>query len=92
VITLSGNVLFASNKSQLLPGAQNSLSQVAEAIKPQDDKKVLNRRSHRLARLRRDEPSAVQGARRLSRAFLTTQGVTPDRITTAGLGPSRPVC
>jgi len=91
VITLSGNVLFASNKSQLLPGAQNSLSQVAEAIKTQEDKKVLIE-GHTDSRGSDATNQALSKARADSvAAFLTAQGVPADRITTAGLGPSRPV-
>jgi len=91
VITLSGGVLFASNKSQLLPGAQTSLQQVAEAIKTQDDKKVLVE-GHTDSRGSDATNQALSKARADSVAsFLVTQGVPPDRVTTAGLGPSRPV-
>jgi outer membrane protein OmpA-like peptidoglycan-associated protein len=91
VITLSGGVLFASNKSQLLPGAQNSLTQVAEAIKTQDDKKVLVE-GHTDSRGSDATNQALSKARADSVAsFLISQGVPSDRISTAGLGPSRPV-
>jgi outer membrane protein OmpA-like peptidoglycan-associated protein len=91
VITLSGGVLFASNKSQLLPGAQNSLSQVAEAIKSQEDKKVLVE-GHTDSRGSDVTNQALSKARADSVAsYLISQGVPADRITTAGLGPSRPV-
>ncbi|HET6340466.1 MAG TPA: OmpA family protein, partial [Polyangiales bacterium] len=91
VITLSGGVLFASNKSQLLPGAQTSLSQVAEAIKTQDDKKVLVE-GHTDSRGSDVTNQALSKARADSVAsYLVSQGVPPDRVTTAGLGPSRPV-
>jgi outer membrane protein OmpA-like peptidoglycan-associated protein len=91
VITLSGGVLFASNKSQLLPGAQNSLTQVAEAIKTQEDKKVLVE-GHTDSRGSDVTNQALSKARADSVAsYLISQGVPADRITTAGLGPSRPV-
>lgn len=91
VITLSGGVLFASNKSQLLPGAQASLGQVAEAIKTQDDKKVLVE-GHTDSRGSDVTNQALSKARADSVAsYLVSQGVPPDRVTTAGLGPSRPV-
>src|SRR6185503_5358733 len=41
VITLSGSVLFASNKDTLLPGAEERLGQVAYALKTQDDHKIV---------------------------------------------------
>lgn len=91
VITLSGGVLFASNKSQLLPGAQANLAQVAEAIKNQEDKKVLveghtdsrgsDQLNQNLSKARADSVAA----------FLVSHGVPQARITTAGLGSSRPV-
>lgn len=91
VITLSGGVLFASNKATLLPGAQSSLDQVAEAIKSQKDKKVLieghtdSRGSEATnQRLSKERADAVG-------QFLQSRGVTADRITTAGLAASRPV-
>lgn len=91
VITLAGGVLFASNKSQLLPGAQQSLGQIAEAIKSQDDKKVLIE-GHTDSRGSDVTNQALSKARADSvAAFLTTNGVPADRVTTAGLGPSRPV-
>jgi outer membrane protein OmpA-like peptidoglycan-associated protein len=91
VITLSGGVLFASNKSQLLPGAQNSLNQVAEALKSQEDKKILVE-GHTDSRGSDATNQALSKARADSVAsYLVSQGVPADRITTAGLGPSRPV-
>jgi outer membrane protein OmpA-like peptidoglycan-associated protein len=91
VITMAGGVLFASNKSQLLPGAQNSLDQVAEAIKTQDDKKILVE-GHTDSRGSDVTNQALSKARADAVAsFFISKGVPPDRITTAGLGPSRPV-
>lgn len=91
VITLAGGVLFASNKATLLPGAQTSLSQIAEAIKTQDDKRVLieghtdsrgsDVTNQQLSKARADAVGA----------FFMSHGVPPDRITTAGLASSRPV-
>jgi len=37
VITLSGSVLFASNKSERLPAAQERLTEVAKALNQGDD-------------------------------------------------------
>jgi outer membrane protein OmpA-like peptidoglycan-associated protein len=91
VITLSGGVLFASGKSQLMPSAEANLSQVADAIKSQSDRKVL-------VEGHTDSRGSAQLNQNLSKAradsvaaFLVSHGVEPDRITTAGLGPSNPV-
>lgn len=91
VITLAGGVLFASNKSALLPGAQTSLSQIAEAIKTQDDKKVLIE-GHTDSRGSDTTNQALSKARADSvGAFLMSAGVPADRVTSVGLGASRPV-
>ena len=91
VITLAGGVLFASNKSQLLPGAQNSLNQIADALKDQDDKKVLIE-GHTDSRGSDATNQALSKARADSvGSYLISRGVPAERITTAGLGPSRPV-
>lgn len=91
VITLAGGVLFASNKSQLLPGAQNSLNQIADALKDQDDKRVLIE-GHTDSRGSDATNQALSKARADSvGSYLISRGVPAERITTAGLGPSRPV-
>lgn len=91
VITLAGGVLFASNKSVLLPGAQNSLGQIADALKEQHDKRILIE-GHTDSRGSDVTNQALSQARAESvAAFLVSRGVPSDHITTAGLGPSRPV-
>jgi outer membrane protein OmpA-like peptidoglycan-associated protein len=91
VITLQGNVLFASGKSMLLPGAQSSLNQVADALKTQPNNKLLieghtdstgsDAINQALSKARAD---AVE-------SYLVTRGIPADHMTTAGLGSSRPV-
>jgi len=91
VITLSGNVLFASGKSQLLPGAQNGLDQVAEALKAQDDTKLLVE-GHTDSKGNDASNQALSQARAQAVAsYLVTRGIAQDRISSAGLGSSRPV-
>ena len=91
VITLPGNVLFASGKSMLLPGAQNSLSQVADALKDQThaaitieghtDSTGSDAINMELSRARAESVSS----------YLASRGLPKDQITTVGLGSSRPV-
>ncbi|HKU39873.1 MAG TPA: OmpA family protein [Polyangiales bacterium] len=91
VITLAGGVLFASNKSTLLPGAQQSLDQIADALKEDESKKILieghtdsrgsDTMNQQLSKARADAVAA----------YFKTRGVADDRLTTAGLGESRPV-
>ena len=90
VITMAGGVLFASGKSVLLPGAQNSLNQVAEALREQDDKILIE--GHTDSRGSDATNQALSKSRADAvGAYFTSHGIAQDRITTAGLGPSRPV-
>ena len=41
VITLSSSALFASSKDALLPGAEDRLGQVADALKAQGDHEIV---------------------------------------------------
>jgi outer membrane protein OmpA-like peptidoglycan-associated protein len=91
VITLPGNVLFASGKAMLLPGAQNSLGQVADALKDQPNA-TITVEGHT------DSTGSDVTNLELSRAraesvasFLLSRGLPKEQVTTAGLGPSRPV-
>jgi outer membrane protein OmpA-like peptidoglycan-associated protein len=91
VITLPGNVLFASGKSELLPGAQERLTQVAEALKDQEDKKILIE-GHTDSR--GSEMTNMELARRRAEAvssLLITRGIPAERVTSVGVGPARPV-
>jgi outer membrane protein OmpA-like peptidoglycan-associated protein len=91
VITLSGNVLFASGKSALLPGAQNGLEQVADALKTNEDSKILIE-GHTDSRGTDASNMALSKSRAESvQAFLVSRGVPSERMTAVGLGPSRPV-
>jgi len=91
VITLSGGVLFASGKSVLLPGAQTSLNQVADALKSQDNAKILveghtdstgnDGLNMELSRARAEAVAS----------YLASRGVPREVMTPQGLGPSRPV-
>ena len=46
VIVLPGSVLFASSKSDLLPGAQEKLGTVAEALKNRQDESKITVEGH----------------------------------------------
>jgi outer membrane protein OmpA-like peptidoglycan-associated protein len=92
VITLSGSVLFASGKHELLPQAQAKLSHVSDVLARQDpDAKIVvdgftdsqgsNDVNMRLSQQRAD---AV-------RSYLVGHGIAADRITAEGKGPTDPV-
>jgi outer membrane protein OmpA-like peptidoglycan-associated protein len=91
VITLSGSVLFASNKDALLPAAQERLGQVAEALKTQDDHKIV-------VEGHTDSQGSAASNQGLSErraqsvvSFLISKGVSADQIRAQGLGLTRPI-
>jgi outer membrane protein OmpA-like peptidoglycan-associated protein len=91
VITLSGAVLFASGKSELLPIAKEKLSQVAATLKDQGSPPIRIE-GHT------DSTGSAQANRKLSleradsvKAHLITAGLPGDKIATVGHGPDRPV-
>lgn len=91
VITLSGSVLFASNKDALLPAAQERLGQVAEALKTQDDHKIV-------VEGHTDSQGSATSNQGLSErraqsvvSFLISRGVPAAQIRAEGLGAGRPI-
>lgn len=92
VITLSGSVLFASNKFMLLPAAQAKLSQVAEALLKGDPDATFVVEGHTDSQ---GKPAANQelsvNRANAVREYLVSHGIASDRITSAGFGPDRPV-
>ncbi|WP_437807272.1 OmpA family protein [Sorangium sp. So ce1078] len=91
VITLSGAVLFASGKSELLPIAKEKLNQVATTLKDQGSP-PLRIEGHT------DSTGSAQVNRKLSldradsvKAHLVSVGLPADKIATVGHGPDRPV-
>lgn len=92
VITLSGSVLFASNKSDLLPGAQVKLNEVADALTKQDaDSKIVvegHTDSQGAAAYNQD---LSQRRAQAVRDYLVSRGIATDRVTAQGFGPTRPL-
>ncbi len=91
VITLSGSVLFASSKYELLPSAQEALGNVAATLAKNPDSRLLvhgytdsqGPLDYNLT-LSRNRAESV-------RAFLASHGIAADRITAQGFGPANPV-
>lgn len=91
VITLSGEVLFASGQSVLLPIAQQRLGQVAAMLRdnPNRDIEVDGFTDSRGSV---STNSALSLARAQSvREYLVSQGVPSERIRAQGFGPAQPV-
>lgn len=92
VITLSGAVIFASGKSDLLPTARHKLDQVADALKQSSPDSTFRVQGYTDS----TGPASVNqelSTRRAAtvRDYLVSRGVPENRITSEGLGPSNPV-
>lgn len=92
VITLSGSVLFASGKANLLPTAQLKLNDVAKALTEQDPDSKMVVEGHT------DSQGSASFNQNLSqeraqsvRDYLVSRGIASDRITASGFGPSRSI-
>lgn len=91
VITLSGSVLFATGKSELLPIAQDKLGEVAKALTDQGFKKLVVE-GHTDSRGSATQNENLSRARAESvRAYLVTRGIPPDKIEAVGRGSNQPV-
>ncbi len=91
VLSLSGSVLFETNKSTLLPAAQQRLTGVAKALKD-DDKHTFDVMGFTDSTGPKDLNDRLSKQRADSvRSFLVAQGVPSDRIRSEGMGPANPV-
>lgn len=92
VITLSGSVLFASNKFVLLPAAQVKLGQIAEALLAGDPTSTFVVEGHTDSQ---GKPAANQelSVNRANsvRDYLVGHGIAADRITSEGHGADRSI-
>ena len=92
VITLSGEVLFASGKSTLLPTAQAKLSEVAKALTTNNPDATIVVEGHTDSQ--GTEAFNLDLSQRRAQAvsdYLASHGVARDRIRAQGLGFSRPL-
>lgn len=92
VITLSGSVLFASNKYTLLPAAQAKLGQVAEALLQGDpgDTFVVEGHTDSQGKPATNQELSVNRANAV-RQELIAHGIAADRITAEGHGADRSI-
>lgn len=92
VITLSGSVLFASGKSELLPSAQAKLSEVASALTQNNPDATIVVEGHTDSQGSQSFNLDLSTRRAQAvREYLTSHGVASDRIRAEGLGFSRPI-
>ena len=92
VITLSGSVLFQTNKAALLPAAVAKLHDVGEAlIKGNPDANItIEGHSDSQGQRQYNMDLSLERANAV-KAQLVSHGVAADRITTVGVGPDRPI-
>ncbi|MGC4086332.1 MAG: OmpA family protein [Polyangiaceae bacterium] len=91
VITLSGAVLFATGKSDLLPIAKDKLTDVAKAVKDQGFKEItVEGHTDSVGSATKNEELSRQRAESV-RSHLISQGIPADKIKAVGLGSSRSV-
>jgi outer membrane protein OmpA-like peptidoglycan-associated protein len=92
VITLSGAVLFASGKSDLLPTAQIKLNEVAKALTEQDpeSKMVVEGHTDSQGAAAMNQELSEKRARAV-RDYLVSRGIAADRISAEGFGPTRTI-
>ena len=92
VITLSGSVLFASAKYELLPAAQLKLNDVANALTREDplSKIVVEGHTDSQGQATYNQELSQHRAQTV-RDYLVTRGVASDRISAQGFGPTRSI-
>ena len=90
VITLAGGVLFPSGKAELLPEAQDRLSQVATFLKGSQRPLLVEGYTDSHGSQKKNQALSEKRAQAVS-DFLTSQGVPAERIQAVGKGESSPV-
>jgi len=91
VITLSGSVLFATGKYQLLPIAKQRLDEVAKALNDQGFKQiVVEGHTDSVGSSSKNQELSLQRAQEV-RNYLVSRGVPSDKITAMGIGEDRAI-
>jgi outer membrane protein OmpA-like peptidoglycan-associated protein len=92
VITLSGQVLFVTGKSELLPAAQDQLDQVAKALKDQGDIHPMVVEGYTDS-VGTDSSNLTLSKNRAEavRSYLVSKGIPSDKISAIGKGKANPV-
>jgi outer membrane protein OmpA-like peptidoglycan-associated protein len=91
VITIPGNVLFATGKSTVLPGAQAKLNAVADALKDQADHEIIVEGHTDSQGSDTFNQELSQSRAQAVRDYLVSRGVPANRVRTVGVGETRPI-
>lgn len=92
VITLSGNVLFETNKAKLFPNAEAKLNDVATALTQQDPDSPIIVEGH--ADSQGDDQHNLELSQERANAvreYLVARGIAADRVIAKGFGEERPI-
>ena len=91
IITIPGSVLFASNKSALLPAAQVKLNAVADALKDQSDRSITIEGHTDSQGTDASNQELSQNRAQAVRDYIVSRGVKSESVKAQGVGSSRPV-
>jgi outer membrane protein OmpA-like peptidoglycan-associated protein len=91
VITLPGQVLFQTGKSQLMPNSRQKLNQVADVLKDQPTRSIIvEGHTDSTGTDAKNDVLSLQRAERV-KDYLTSRGVASDRIVARGFGSGHPI-
>jgi outer membrane protein OmpA-like peptidoglycan-associated protein len=90
VITLQGEVLFATGKSDLKPAAMAKLDQIADALRGKEQPMVVYGYTDNVGTYDNNIALSQKRAQAV-RDYLVTKGIPNDLITAQGKGPDNPV-
>ena len=91
IITLSGGVLFVTNKAEILPGAQAQLNQVAEALKTQAEHHfIVGGHTDDQGNDKINDDLSTRRANAV-RDYLVVHGVAANAISAQGFGSHQPI-
>jgi outer membrane protein OmpA-like peptidoglycan-associated protein len=90
VITLQGEVLFTTGKSDLKPAAMAKLDQIADALRGKEQPMVVYGYTDNVGTYDNNMTLSQKRAQAV-RDYLVTKGIPNDLITAQGKGPDNPV-
>jgi outer membrane protein OmpA-like peptidoglycan-associated protein len=91
VITLPGEVLFQTGKSQLMPNARQRLNQVADVLSEQPTRNIIvEGHTDSTGTDAKNDVLSLQRAERV-KDYLSSRGVASNRIVARGFGSAHPV-
>ena len=91
VITLSGTILFASNKSELLPSAENKLNEVSEALMATKERGLTIEGFTDSQGSSSYNQELSQKRAEAVRSYIISRGYEGDRIQAKGMGETNPI-